>query len=272
MDEQRTLPLAGKRVVVTRPLKTSAGLMEELRSAGATAILFPLIWIEPPQDLMAFDAALRDLSNYDWLIFTSRNAVPAVSRRLAGLPEPSRSVPASVRVAAVGAATGEAAREAGFRDAFAGRGTATDLIAELAGELRGKKVFLPRSDKAAPELLDQLRAAGAEVREVIAYRTVAVEYRVEDIEDDIKTADAFLFFSPSAVQAFRRLLESGVLSSRAASAAFGAIGPVTANALERAGLRCDFRAARPGNAAIVAALAAHFQGSKNLTVPRAVSP
>ncbi len=268
MAEQRLSPLSGKRVVVTRPRNSSPDLAEALLAAGAEVILLPLIRIVTPNDLSALDAALRAFSEYDWLVFTSQNAVAAVAERLATIPEASKCLPGSLQVAAVGVATERAAKEAGMGVAYTGRGTtAADLISELAAELKGKRVLLPRSDQAAPELLDQVRAAGAEVHEVVAYRTVALDYRQERIGDEVQGADVVLFFSPSAVRAFRALLDSGVLSSRVLTATFGAVGPVTQSALLKSGLRCDLFAARPESAEIVATLATHLERNKKLTVP-----
>lgn len=268
MAERAPSPLAGKRVVVTRPLQSNSSLTEALRAREAEVILFPLIRIEPPQDLAALDAAVGALSEYDWLIFTSQNAVAAVTDRLAAFPGPSRRLPESVRVAVVGPATEEAAAEAGMRVSHTSRGrTASDLVSELAAELYGKRVLVPRSDRAAPELLANLSAVGAEVREVIAYHTVAVPYHRANFD----AADAILFFSPSAVQAFRALVDSGVLSSELLAAAFGAIGPVTEAALLASGLRCDFQAVRPRSDEIITALAAHFATSKHLTSPGVTS-
>jgi uroporphyrinogen-III synthase len=270
--EQPASPLSGKRVVLTRALNRCSGLAEALRAAGAEVSLLPLIRIELPRDLPALDGALRALPEYDWLVFTSQNAVAAVAERMATLPDAGNRWPASLRVAAVGVATEWAATDAGIRVAYTGRRhTAADLVSELGAELKDKRVLLPRSDQAAPELVEQLRAVGADAREIVAYRTVGLDYRDERIGDEIQRADVFLFFSPSAVRAFRALLDSGVLSSQVLTAAFGAVGPVTQSALLKSKLRCDFVAARPGNADIVAALATHLERNKKLTAPGTAS-
>ncbi|HEY1422820.1 MAG TPA: uroporphyrinogen-III synthase [Candidatus Acidoferrum sp.] len=253
MAERPKSPLAGKRVVITRPETQSEALAVALQSAGADVILLPLIRIEPPHDLGPLDTALRNLGSYDCLIFTSQNSVAAVSDRLSFLNLTTRPH----RIAAVGKSTADAARAAGFAVAHNGHGTAADLVRELANELSGKRILLPRSDRAAASLVTQLQKTGAEVAEVIAYRTVAVDYSDSNALTD--RADSILFFSPSAVHAFSVLAKSGVFSSIQAYGAVGAIGPVTRTALLETALPCDFEAQHPSVEEIVSALTAHFE-------------
>ena len=260
MAEPGASVLAGKRVVVTRPLGNDSKLKKILREAGAEAVLLPLIRIEPLEDAAQL-AALDSLDRYDWLIFTSQNAVEMVAGWLAR--RSGTMIPPSLQIAAVGAATAEAAREASLHATHASHGgTAADLISEMAHKLKGKRVLLPRSDRAAPQLIELIRRAGADVTDVVAYRTVLVDPSVEDIGK----IDAALFFSPSAVQAFRASRGSGVLSKIENCRALGAIGPVTEGAMRSAGLRCDFVAERPGSEEFVAALAAFLDEKKRRTI------
>jgi len=131
-----------------------------------------------------------------------------------------------------------------------------------APELPGKRVLLPRSDRAAGELLPRLRKFGAIVSEVIAYRTsYATDVELAS-KGAVANSDAILFFSPSAVHAFEGLLKSAKLSPLADSVVVGAIGPVTSVALRNAGLRCDFQASEPSAEDLVATLAVHFEKIK----------
>ena len=279
MGDQPPSPLAGKRVVITRAESQSATLATALRAHGAEVISLPLIQILPPLDYAALDRALRDLAKFDWLIFTSQNAVTGVSDRLAVLLNPTeaptpvipsvarnlswpanRTIPGSLRIAAVGKATAEAAQLAGFNVTHVGQaGTATTLVYELAPELRGKRVFLPRSDRAAGELVPRLQRLGAEVTEVIAYRTSDTTEVDPAGREAVAACSAILFFSPSAVQSFVALQKSSALNSLTDSVVVGAIGPVTSVALRNAGFRCDFQASAPSVEEIVATLAVHFE-------------
>jgi uroporphyrinogen-III synthase len=251
--ERQKSPLAGKRVVITRPESQSVPLAEALRTVGAEVILLPLIRIAPPHDLSSLDSALRNLGQFDSLIFTSQNAVAAVADRLAFLNVVTRPP----RIAAVGKSTADAAKAAGFAVTHTGYGTAADLVRELANEFSGKRILLPRSDRAAASLITQLQNTGAEVTEVVAYRTVLLDYADSNAATD--RADAILFFSPSAVHAFSVLIRSGVFSSIQAYGAVGAIGPVTRSALMEATLPCDFEAQHPSVEEVVSALTVHFE-------------
>ena len=216
-------------------------------------MLLPLIRIERPHDFSPLDSALRNLGQFDWLIFTSQNAVAAVADRLSFLNLTTRPH----RIAAVGKTTADAAKAARFAVTLTGYGTAADLVRELANEFSGKRILLPHSDRAAASLITQLQNTGVEVTEVVAYRTVALDYANSNVATD--HSDAILFFSPSAVHAFSVLIKSGVFSSIQAYGAVGAIGPVTRSALMEAALPCDFEAQHPSAEEIISALAAHFE-------------
>ena len=108
-----TLPLAGRRVLVTRAAHQAGKLSEGLRALGAESVEVPVLEIRPPASFDSLDAALRQLDRYDWLILTSANTVRALADRAAALGilhEP----PITMKVAAVGDATAAAARKAGF--------------------------------------------------------------------------------------------------------------------------------------------------------------
>jgi uroporphyrinogen-III synthase len=273
--DQSPSPLVGKRVVVTRAESQSAALTAALKAQGAEVVSLPLIQVLPPQDYAPLDSALRDLANFDWLIFTSQNAVTAVANRISVIPpapllagSEARNLSStaniasagSVRIAAVGKATAEAAESAGFTVAHIGQGgTAATLVLELVSELHDKRVLVPRSDRAASELAPRLQKFGAEVTEVIAYRTADTTEVDAASREAVTASDAILFFSPSAVHSFVALQKSSALNPLADGVVVGAIGPVTSVALRNVGLRCDFQASEPGVEEIVATLAVHFE-------------
>ena len=258
MADHSSSPLSGKRVLITRAESQSAGLIDLLHTQGAEVISLPLIRIAPPDNFAQFDFALRNLADFDWLIFTSQNAVTAVADRLAALAICSSQPRGPRYVAAVGKPTAAAAAAAGFSVTHVGSSNASELVRELSNGLYGKRVFLPRSDRASAALIAQLEELAAIVTEVIAYRTIGLDSVGENDRELILQADAILFFSPSAVRAFLDLTRSGVLSSVRADTAVGAIGSVTHAAALESGLRCDFQAPEPGAGEILAALAAHF--------------
>ena len=119
-------PLAGRRIVVTRPEAKS--LVEELEGLGAEVTLVPLIEIRDTEDRGALADAIAGFSSYDWIVFTSVNGVAAVSEGLMGLAGP--------RVAAVGPITADAIRERGVEPSFVASRASDDIAAGL-GELAG---------------------------------------------------------------------------------------------------------------------------------------
>jgi uroporphyrinogen-III synthase len=168
-----TLPLAGRRILVTRAAHQAGKLSEGLRALGAIPVEVPVLEIAPPLSFDALDQALRHIGQYDWIIFTSANAVSALSTR----GEQLGIAPAALSgagIAAIGAATASAAREAGFNVTLIPESyVAESLAASLEKhEIRGKRILLARAEIARDVIPDALRAAGAIVDVVDAYRNV----------------------------------------------------------------------------------------------------
>lgn len=265
MVEAAASPLAGKRVVITRAALQSSELFETLSSRGAIPISLPLVSFAVPQDYAPIDAALLQWDQFDWVIFTSANAVQAVVTRSKTLGRDLNQARKSPRIAVVGPATRDGAQKSGFSvDHAAKTHLGIALAQELGPRLRDKSVFLPRSDRANPDLPAALRRLGAKVTEVAAYRTVRPtatdQQRVARIVQS--EADAVLFFSPSAVHNLTELLGRDLLGRLQHRVALAAIGPVTAGALGELGVQRMLMAADTTTAAVVHALEQHFAGSE----------
>jgi uroporphyrinogen-III synthase len=201
------------------------------------------------------------MDSFDWIIFTSANAVQAVERRRQQLARDLGLPPAQPRTAAVGPATAEEAEHAGFSvDYVAINHSGAGLAEELKHELAGRKVFLPRSDRANAELPAALRKRGALVTELIAYRTLPPsEADRESVKESLKDGvDGILFFSPSAVHHFVELLGRERLEALQGRAVMVAIGPTTARALSAAGVQRIARAADTTAEAVVESLEGHL--------------
>jgi uroporphyrinogen-III synthase len=134
----------------------------------------------------------------------------------------------------------------------------------LGSKVQGSKVLLPRSDRANPDLPAALQRYGAQVTEVIAYRTLRAgevdQAQLKKIADD--RADAILFFSPSAVQTFVELVGAEQLRGIQDKLAVTAVGPVTAKALREAGVEHTVVAADTIAASVIEALEEHFAAAK----------
>jgi len=261
VSEVGPAPLAGRRIAVTRAGGATHGLTARLRALGAEPIACPTIAIVPPADWRALDAALARLDTYDWLVFASANAVRAFGERrealgLAGAP------PATLRIAAVGRATAAMAR-AVLRapDLVPADGRAAGLVAAL-GAMAGRCCLIPSSDIARPELADGLRAAGATVEVVTAYRTLPVAPgALGTVATAIRNGmlDAVTFTSPSTVAGFLdglagNGLAPGQLARLPHRPALCCIGPTTATAIRDYGLSVDAIADEPNDAGLVTAL------------------
>jgi uroporphyrinogen III methyltransferase/synthase len=206
------------------------------------------------------NVAIASLADFDWLLFTSANAAHFFGRRCRARgvdPHAAQNSAKPLFVAAVGPATSEAAAAEGFlvghmAEEFRG----TELARELAGQIKGKKVLLPRSDRATEDLPSALRLAGAEVTEVIAYRTLECDAPERGALGVVRRGevDVVSFFSASAFHSLVGYV--GIEALR--DVALAAIGPVTAGAIRAAGLKVAIEAPEATSDAFIAALLRHF--------------
>jgi uroporphyrinogen-III synthase len=254
-------PLAGKRIIITRAALQSSELFEKLSDSGAIPILLPLVTFAAPEDYAPLDSALLQWSRFDWVMFTSAYAVQAVMGRAARQGRaPTKNAPPP-HIAVVGPATRQQAEKHGFRvEHTAQTHLGVALAQELADRLRGKRVLLPRSDRANPDLPSALQKLGAHVTQVIAYRTVrpsdADQQKLAQVARG--EADAILFFSPSAVHSFVELSGRKQLNILQDRVAMAAIGPVTAGALREVGVHRIVVAPEPSASAVLQALESRF--------------
>ena len=229
-------PLAGVRVVVTRAKAQAAEMVARLEGLGAEAIEVPTIAIAPPDDPESFDAACDRIGTFDWIVFTSVNAVARVAERGAAVPG-GIGDPEGPRLCAVGAATAEALTGHGLRvdlvpDEYRAEGVIRALRRQ--GDLTGVRVLLPRANLARELLPTALRKAGAEVTAVTAYRTVPADLDPEgpDIRRMLRESrvDVVTFTSGSSVRNFVRAVGGAHAADLLRGVDVACIGPVTAEA------------------------------------------
>ena len=264
MGEAISSALAGKHIVITRSEAQSEAMARDLSARGAIPVVLPLVSFADPEDSAPLDAAIKGIGQFDWMILTSAQAVRAMVKRGEESKHNLIGSGSKLRIAAVGPVTAEAARRAGLPVEYvAETHNGVGLAEELGDQLQGARVFLPRSDRANPDLPSALKRLGAQVTEAIAYRTLrpteADQRRLSEIGGG--AADAVLFFSPSAVQYFAELFGSGQLQSLQDRLAIIAVGPITANALRDAGVRRPLISADTTAAAVVDVLEEHFAGA-----------
>jgi len=226
-------PLFGRSVVVTRPEGRTGALAARLVDLGARAVELACTRTEDPADGgAALAAAAAGVAGFDWVVFTSPEAV----RRFLALLRDARDFGAA-RVAAVGPSTAEAlAAGAVVADLVPGQAVADALLDAFPGPPgdRAGRVLLPRAAVARDVLPDGLRAAGWEVEVVEAYRTVPVGDLSAEVRAAAAAADAVAFTSSSAVTAFLEVAGPASLPPTVAC-----IGPVTAATARRHGVPVD---------------------------------
>jgi uroporphyrinogen III methyltransferase / synthase len=254
-----TKPLFGWRVLVPRTKEQAAVVSQRLRGYGAVPEEVPTIAVEPPRTPQQMERAVKGLvtGRYQWVAFTSVNAVRAVRERFEEYGLDARAF-AGVKVAAVGEQTSAALLDFGIRP---------DLVPETDQSAEGlaaawppyddvldpiNRVLLPRADIATETLLARLIDLGWEAEDVTAYRTVRAAPPPAPIREAIKGGgfDAVLFTSSSTV---RNLV--GIAGKPHAVTVIGVIGPQTAKTAAEFGLRVDVTAPRPSMTALVDAMA-----------------
>ncbi len=254
-------PLAGRTIVVTRPREQAASLQEPLEALGAEVLLVPTIRIEPRPLDDAVAIALRELSAYQLVVFTSGNAVRVFAGYLARGTEDG-GMPSGPVVAAVGPATARALEKHGLAchlvpDVFVAEGLA-DAVEGTDAAGAGARVLIPCARDARDTLPETLRARGAVVDVLHIYDTVAAAELAEPA-GRVEAADYITFTSASTAKRLAGLLaEAGgagrPLAVRLAGARLCSIGPITSEALRELGLDVALEAREYTAAGLVTAI------------------
>ncbi|MEO5711048.1 MAG: uroporphyrinogen-III C-methyltransferase [Nocardioidaceae bacterium] len=270
-----TKPLFGWRVLVPRTKEQAGSLSARLRGYGSVPEEVPTISVEPPRNPQQMDKAIRGLveGRYEWIAFTSVNAVKAVREKFDEYGLDARAF-SGLKIAAVGEKTAASIEAWGLR---------ADLVPSGEQSARGlledwppyddvldpiNRVFLPRADIATETLVAGLLDLGWEVDDVTAYRTVRATPPPAPTREAIKTGkfDAVVFTSSSTV---RNLV--GIAGKPHASTIIAVIGPATAKTAEEHGLRVDVLAPSPSVEVLVDALA-DFGASRRASLVEAGQP
>jgi uroporphyrinogen-III synthase len=220
-----------KRILVTRPRAQADLLVEGLRSAGFEPIYFPVIEIRSVEDHSELDQALKQINQYDWVVFTSVNGVEAVFDRL----ENFSSLPP---VAAIGPKTAAALKARGVSPEFVPEEYVAEAILPGLGNLRGKRVLLPRAEIARKALPEAIIKAGGMAHEIAVYKTLPAQPDPEGLAALKAGVDVVTLTSPSTVQNFVAIAKQNGLNPLHLpnSPLFACIGPITEQAAREEGL------------------------------------
>jgi uroporphyrinogen-III synthase len=252
--------LAGVRVVVTRAEHQADGLAAAFESAGATVELLPLLEVVPPADSRPLERAATELALYDWVVFTSANAVEAF------LPLTGGSFPPRLRVATVGPATAEALRAWEIEAHLTARkADAEGLVADLGPHVgRQRRVLLPQAADARPTLMEGLSSAGAEAVAVVAYdKRLPLDARQRAAELFSASPIGWVTFtSPRIVRHFVELFGED-WPRRKDELRAASTGPVTSAELRRLGIEPATEAPQPGDEGLVTAVVRAYSAATN---------
>ena len=262
--------LFGYRILVTREHMEGFERLEEL---GAEIIEFPTIEIVPPGSYEEIDSSIKKITSYDWVVFTSRNGVKYFFRRFFEKDKDIRELK-GIKICAIGTKTAEEIKKYGIRvdfipDEFYAEGLIDSFMklgslnnapspyppvtpgraeenrtsekkTQKSGLLKGMRFLLPRAEKAREIFPEKIRALGGEIDVPVAYRTVKPESRGKRLRRFLREGriSVATFTSAATFHNFREIMGDDA-DEQLKGVPIAAIGPVTAKAVEKAGLHVD---------------------------------
>lgn len=261
-----TPTLAGKRVVVTRPQAATEGgdaegadgdFAAQLRHLGAEPIVVPAIQLVPSQELSALYQALDHFDTYDWIVFTSSNAVAFFWSQVEGRKHKLQWH--EIKIAAVGSATQRALQAHGLHvDAMPEKFLGTEIVAAL-GNVAGKRILLPRSGQGGRELPASLREQGARVDDIALYAPMPAAIDEAARATLARGVDVVTFASGSAVRALvDALRDDARFAEFWSKVVVACIGPTTADVARSIGLPVHVVATEHSASGLAAALVAYY--------------
>ncbi|MFC2014531.1 uroporphyrinogen-III C-methyltransferase [Chloroflexota bacterium] len=252
-------PLFGKRVLVTRAGHQASTLSQLLAGRGAQPVELSAIEIQAIEDTKELDGIILTLKHYNWIIFTSANAVEAFWNRLHELKKDSRILD-GIKLGAIGPATRQALENEGIIPDYVPESYSNEgVIAGLNKQnISGQQFLLPRADIADKALTDGLIQLGASVQEVAAYRTVPATESLTRAKDMLLAGeiDVITFTSSSTISNLISAFAGEPLTLNGAKVA--CIGPKTAETAVKAGLKIDIMAAEQTIPGLVTAIEEYF--------------
>ncbi len=254
-----TQPLFGKRIVITRALEQAPEFARKLEECGAEVISFPTIQIFPPKSWEELDKALREISQYDWILFTSVNGVSAFFNRLKAQGGDVRDLK-GIRLGAIGPKTSARLEAYGLKvDAFPEEYRA-EALAEVVGEVKGCRVLVARAQEARDVLPKTLEARGAAVTVAPVYRTLKTHRISLDVKKRLLAGeiDVVTFTSSSTVDGFMEHFSARARRRLFEKTKAAVIGPITAATLKDYGIHATIRAKRYTIEALAKAIVKYF--------------
>lgn len=242
------------KILITRPRAQADEFAEKLRSAGFEPIFFPVIEIQPIENNAVLDRALEKLDCYEWVVFTSANAVEVVAdviarsreaatkqssveRRL--LRRTAACIDIASRVAAIGPKTAEALQARGVMPDFVPDEYVAEAILPGLGDLQGKWVLLPRAEIARQALPEAIANAGGIAHEIVVYQTLPSQVDEDGLSALKSGVDVITFTSASTVENFAAITRQHNLDplNLPNNPLVACIGPITERAAKEEGFQ-----------------------------------
>jgi uroporphyrinogen-III synthase len=223
------------KILITRPRAQADEFAEQLHAAGFETVYFPVIEIRSMEDNTALDRALEKLDCYEWVVFTSVNAVNVVFGRL---PDSFHIERLSVKFAAIGPKTARALEKHGITPHFVPEEYVAEAILPGLGDVRGKWILLPRAEIARKALPEAIFQADGIPHEISVYKTLPVQPDPDGLAALQAGVDVITLTSPSTVQNFVAIVRQSGLDPLHLpnNPVFACIGPITEQAAREEGL------------------------------------
>lgn len=233
-------PLFGKQIIVTRARAQASDFVERLQESGANTLEFPTIETVEPESWADLDAAVERIAEYDWMIFTSVNGLGYLLYRLKQTGRDIRQL-AGPKLCAIGSKTAEAVESVGMKVDLVPNEYRAEAIIEAIGDVKGKKILIPRAQEAREILPEELGKMGATVDVVTAYRTVRPTAKKDAILKQIRDSevDMVTFTSSSTVTNFAGMFEKSELAEIQGKLKVASIGPITSETAKKLGFKVD---------------------------------
>ena len=257
--------LFGKRVLVTRSESQAGSLAKLLYQEGAHVHEIPTIRVEPIEDKSSLDNCIKLLNSFDWIIFTSSNAVEIFFSRLNELGMDSRTL-YTVKIAAIGSATASDILDKGIKPDFIPEGFVSESVILGLSEVgvKGANVLIPGALVRRDTIFKGLEKLGASVTEVPIYINSVPDDAAEKIHEVLKTGlDIITFTSGSTIKNLIEILDGDV--SLFSGLTVATIGPVTSSTAIEYGIRVDIQATEHTVVGLVDSIKLYLEGQRVLT-------
>ncbi len=234
--------LEKKKILITRSREQSAGIIKELEGHGANVICLPTIKIVPLKDYSHFNEHLLNIKDYDYIIFTSANAVKMFYNVILNFStQPDLS---NIKIAAVGDKTAKTCDEFNIRVDIIPKEQSTDGLTKEFDrfDLQNKKILIPCSAIAREELTNAIELLGAEVFKIPVYNVIPTPK--DDIENEINQLetskpDLYIFTSPSTYNNYLKIIEISEPIRHFSNSLIAAIGTTTKEAINHTGVEVE---------------------------------